>query len=89
MQNTPTSGGNNLPARETPFREKKIQLFLGRSSSGGFMQGRPLSGTILLLLHGQLRMADRMSCRLVLLVAAFAHLRYTFTLCVCAHAQSR
>ena len=23
-QNTPTSGGNDLPARESPFREKKV-----------------------------------------------------------------
>ena len=35
MQNTPTSGGNDLPARETPFREKKFELFLGCLSSGG------------------------------------------------------
>jgi len=24
VQNTPTSGGNDLPARESPFREKKV-----------------------------------------------------------------
>ena len=24
VQNTPTSGGNDLPARESPFREKQV-----------------------------------------------------------------
>ena len=37
VQNTPTSGGNDLPARETPFREKKHGFLFGRLSSGGGM----------------------------------------------------
>ena len=35
-QNTPTSGGINLPARELPFREKKFNLFLGRPSNARY-----------------------------------------------------
>jgi len=52
VQNTPTSGGNSLPARETPFRENKNELYLGRSSSGGMVQpcingpSQPLSAVV-------------------------------------------